>query len=322
MAQVPFNKAYVDQFLTNMSIAYMNQDTDMIADKIFPSVKVVKDSAKIVNYGKQALRLVETERGIGGKYNSVDYKVESTDMYQLEDHGLTTDVLREDVENADAPVDAEVDKTKMLLQQVKLSHEYKALSVLVPATITNNLQLASASDKFSSYATSDPFKVIQAGVDAVFAKTGKLPNNMAMSYDVYSTLKNHPDVIARFPGATSITEQMVVDTLAALFGRMQLHVSKAKINDTNLGATDVLSDLFSKKIFIYYSEATPTLQSTSFGKKFTRSSDGFQVARYPQSVLGQEAIKRQVWSMILANQKYDMTIVDVDCGYLLYDVIA
>jgi hypothetical protein len=33
-----------------MSIAYLNQDTDLVADKLFPSVRVVKDSAKIVNY--------------------------------------------------------------------------------------------------------------------------------------------------------------------------------------------------------------------------------------------------------------------------------
>jgi hypothetical protein len=142
--------------------------------------------------------------------------------------------LNEDVENADAPIDAEVDKTKLLLQQVKLAKENKALSVLTNSIITNNIQLSSASDKFSTYATSNPFQVIETGINTVFSKTGKIPNNMLISYDVYSALKNHPDVIARFPGASVITQQMVVDALASLFGNMQLHISKAKINDTNL----------------------------------------------------------------------------------------
>jgi hypothetical protein len=115
---------------------------------------------------------------------------------------------------------------------------------------------------------------------------------------------------------------MVVDALASLFGNMQLHISKAKINDTNLWATDTLADMFTKKLFIYYSETSPTLHSTSFAKKFTKTGEDFLVAKYAQNMLWEDAILRKVYSMILAHQKYDMTIVDNDCGYLIYDAVA
>lgn len=322
MTQIQFDKAYVDQFLTNMSLAYLTQDTSFVADKLFPTVKVVKDSALLANYGKQGLRLVEDERATGWKYNEVKYTVEKTNAYLLKDHGLSTDVYLEETENADAPIDAEVDKTKLMLNQLRLAKEARVLNLLTASTITNNLQLSSSSDKFSSYATSNPFQVIETAINTMRWKCGRRANKMLMSYDVYSMLKNHPDLLARFPWKDIITASNIEDVMASLFGKMTLLVADAQVNDANLWGTDSLADLLTKKIFLCYSEDTPTLMSTSFGKKFTKSGEDFQVAKYPVSMLGKDAIRSKVYSMIMANQKYDNVITDIDAGYLIYDVIA
>lgn len=89
MASVTFNKAYTDLPLTQMSLAYMNELDGFLADKLFPNVMVNKDSGDIYSYGKQALRIVDTERATRGEYNSIDFSVEKSDHYILKDHGLS-----------------------------------------------------------------------------------------------------------------------------------------------------------------------------------------------------------------------------------------
>lgn len=81
-----FSKAYLNQLLTNISIAYMTNATDFIASKVAPFLKVEKDTGEIFNYGKQALRITEDARAIGGAYNKVRFDVQKNTHYQLKDY--------------------------------------------------------------------------------------------------------------------------------------------------------------------------------------------------------------------------------------------
>lgn len=137
-----FAKAYRNEILTKISIAYMNSKEDFIASKVAPFVKVEKDSGEIFSYGKQALRLVNDNRAIGGSYNTVRYDVTKAEHYILKDYGLLGEVLEEDVENAETPLSPETDTTEMLMCQIMTAAEDRLASQINTTNITQNVGLS------------------------------------------------------------------------------------------------------------------------------------------------------------------------------------
>lgn len=199
MALQNLSKAYTSVALTNYSVGYFNNAEDFIATKILPVFPVQKVSGKVFQYGKEALRIVDTNRGTYGSYNKVNLRVEQSSLYFLEDYGLYDEIFDEDIEDAEAAIDPEIDATEYLTQKLMLDMEKKvADAVTNPAVITNNVALTGA-DKWSALSTSDPLSDIETGRASVFDLTGKQPNTIILSWSVLYKLKIHPSIKNMFP---------------------------------------------------------------------------------------------------------------------------
>jgi len=74
--------------LTNASIAYMNNVEDFVWFKIAPIVTVAEKSGSIYSYGKQAMRIVDTQRATYGRYSKIHLEVSKSDHYYCDDYGL------------------------------------------------------------------------------------------------------------------------------------------------------------------------------------------------------------------------------------------
>jgi hypothetical protein len=136
------SKAYTSVALTNYSLAIFNDAADFIATKILPIFPVQKTAGKVFKYGKDALRIVDTKRATYGSYNKVNLMVEQTSLFYLEDYGLYDEISDEDIENAEAAIDPEMDTTDALTQKLMLDMEKKVADVVTdPAIITNNVAL-------------------------------------------------------------------------------------------------------------------------------------------------------------------------------------
>jgi hypothetical protein len=127
MAFKSFDNSYTNLPLTQHSLAYRNEKTGMVADKIFPMLLVNERSGDIYNYGKQSMRVVETKRATRGKYNLIDVSVEKSSHYFLDDYGLGAYVYEEDYKNAEAPLDAESDTSDIVQDIMLLDREQRAL---------------------------------------------------------------------------------------------------------------------------------------------------------------------------------------------------
>lgn len=317
-----FSKAYLNQLLTNISIAYMTDANDFIASKVAPFLKVEKDTGEIFNYGKQALRITEDARAIGGAYNKVRFDVQKNSHYQLKDYGYIGEVYEEDVENADQPLNPETDETEMLTNKLLLAMEKRLAGGITTTSITNNITLTGTS-KWSDYSgVSNPFTVIANAVDGIHKRTGKIANSMVISWDTLIALKNHPQVIARFKNVDVITEKLVRDMLASMFGFENIYIGAARENAANsdVDATN-LSLIWNNMCLVYYSEKTPRQRSTTFAKTYSKR-DGIEVVKLPQDKLATDALERRVYSMIRVSAKYDQVIVDQSCAYLIVGTVS
>ena len=266
------------------------------------------------------MRIQETKRATRGSYNVIDFEVVKSAIYKMNDQGIAGRVFDEDIEDAEAPLNAKADETKIITEKMLLDKEQQALSVLNATTFSGYATQLSGTSKFSDYTNSDPFKVIQNSINAVIASGGKIPNTMGMAYDVYSELINHPAVLERFPGASVISMDMIKAKFSALFGIKDFRISMAQYTNTNKGASsEPLSFLMAGKIVLYYTEKASKM-SRSFGKTFEKKG-GLQIASYGKTILGESAILAGVDSLILAQWQYDQVIVAIDTAHLIYDVV-
>jgi hypothetical protein len=323
MTNVEFNSAFTSVPLTNMTLAYKNEATDFVADKIFPPVSVQKDAGKIYSFGKQALRAYNTEKANGASYNEVKVKVAANDHYFLQSRGLFARLTKDDVMNAETPLDAQGDTAEMLMQNMLIDRERVASAAISTSTISQNTTLT-GTDQWNDYANSDPFADIRLARDTIYASTGKEANSMLLQRNVLSTLLDHPKVVERFSGAVVVTEDMVLREIKKVFGIENLYVGRAQAVLANLDdddADDVLTPLWAKQCVVYYSETSPKLKSLSFGKTYELKAG--PVAESMQGdALGQERITHDLQSIVAVKDKYDQVIVDANCAYLIQDAIA
>ena len=116
------SQVHIDVALTNVSIAYRNPD--YISDIIAPPVPVRKQSDKYFIFDPERERFRESNdrRAPGAEASEVGFGL-STDNYYCEDHALETAIPDEERENADPPIQVDIDRTEFLVDKILLNKE-------------------------------------------------------------------------------------------------------------------------------------------------------------------------------------------------------
>jgi len=268
--QTQSNTVFTSVPLTNASLAYKNEL--YIAEKAAPVVQVVRSAGKIYSYGMDNLRIVNTYRAVGGKPNIVETTVSSSDHYSLEDHVLGEFIPEEVLLNQESPINARLDVTEALTDRIYVDKE-KAFADVVTSTgvITQNTTLT-GTDQWSDYANSDPIADMKTAIATVRSGSGKKPNTFIIAWDVLNTLLFHPDIQGYFPGAPAITKEMLETSLPRIFGLSKMLIGEAQYNNSNLGGTDTLADIWTKDCVIAYVEDRPTLKSRTLANTYARKA--------------------------------------------------
>jgi len=316
-----FQDAYIPELLQSMLLAYKNDDSKYVWTKIFPIVAVKKAKGKIANLWMQAMAIYTTRKGWKGWANKIEFWVRLDDERVLEEHALYTDIYKTDIENADAPIDAQRDKMFILKGSYDLAKEYACLSQIFDSNvITNNVAL-SGTDRFDSMTSgvsnSDPISTLYAQAKLLKDKCWSWPTEIVLSLDVMVAITNNTKVIDRFKYTTTPTIPSLTENLKnALW--TQITISEAQKWDGAGDLEGTLSYLVEKKVFMCYNEA-PGLYSKWFGKTFTRrGSQRVLSAAYPLT----EQLKNSLDSLVIVQDEYDMHIIDQKCARLITTVIS
>jgi len=312
------SSTYVSRLLTNQSLAYRNEN--YIADEIMPTIVVKKDTAKILSYSADNLRIVETVRAQGAKSKIVNHSISMSDFYSLEEHALSEYVSLEEYENADQPIEPQRDAMENLIDILSVVKE-KSLSDNLSNTsvVTNNTTL-SGTDQWSDYSNSDPIGDIQAAIDTVADATLKEPNTLVFGRSTFNTLIHHPDLIARAQGAVVVTADVVIALLKTTFPSIEkVLVGRAGYNSTKEGQSASLSRIWGKNAWVMYIESNPRLKSRSFGFTYRRKANR-EIEVYPMSMDSELSDRKS--DKIRVSDKYDQKILDVNCAYLIKNAIA
>lgn len=316
MPQPTSTQVHVDAILTNISVAYMQQQANFIATKVFPIVPVSKQSDKFFTYTKndwfrdEAQRRADATESAGGGYGL------STDSYQCDVYAFHKDIGDQTRANADAPIQVDREAAEFVTSRLMLKMETQFVSTFFTSGVWAND--VTPSNLWSDYTSSDPLNDVETGKRAILATTGYEPNTLVLGYDVFKTLKNHPDLVDRIKYTSSQT--LTEGLMASLFDIPRVMVAKS-VKATNAeGGTAAYDFTHGKNALLTYSAPSAGLLQPSGG--YVMSWTG--VSQGLGQTVGTSRIRMEQFKAdrIEAEVSFDMKVIGSDLGYFFNAVVA
>jgi hypothetical protein len=330
MPEPLYGDVHVAAALTDVAVAYFQDEANYIANKIFPLVSVAHQTDVYFVWSKgdffrdEAQLRADATESAGSGVNL------TTQSYAAKVWALHQDIGSQVRSNADPAVDVDVTATRQLMQKMLIRRDrifvQKYLTTGVWGTDITGVASAptgSQTIQWSDDANGDPFTDIATGQTTVLQNTGFLPNVLLLTWPVYQALRKHPLVVDRIkytsPAfAGTITPQL----LAEAFDIEEVVVSKAVYNSAAQGATAAMNFVAGKTALLAYRAPNPGLMVPTAGYVFgwtgliNLNNLGVAVYQIPMPWRGIKTVRTE------AEMAFDMQVVGSDLGYFFNSIVA
>jgi hypothetical protein len=331
-AQPTLSQVHVAAPLTNIAVAYMQDDNSYIADKVFPIVPVEFQSDLYYKWSKDDFFRDEAQQRADGQESAGSGLNLTTDSYSAKVWALHKDIGDQMRRNADPAVDIEVAVTRALMQKLLIRRDRLFATQYLATSIWGTDITGSATPsgaqvyQWSDGANSDPFSDIADGQTKVLQNTGQEANVLTLGFPTYQALRKHPLVIDRIKytmqaDAKSITPEL----MAAAFDIDRVVVAKATYNSSNEGASSPsYSFAVGKVALLCHSAPAPGLMVPSAGYIFGwaglegNNSEGISAWSEPVPNRGRPGSTVRCE----AEMAFDMKVVGSDLGYFFTSIVA
>jgi hypothetical protein len=257
---------HVDRPLTNISVAYMQDESAFVSTRhaVVPSDK--KSNLYFIYTQNDFMRDEAKPRGPNEESAGSGYNVSNT-SFNCQVYALHKDVDEQVQMNTDDPLDAKRDAIKFITRQLLIRQERQFMTdVMTTSTWTGS---STATDLTANPTwddpTSTPIEDVQVQQAQILSQTGFLPNKFYMAFQTYQKLVRHPDVIdlikyGASAGAPAIANE---EALAKIFGVEEVIVSKGMYATNAENATAAYSLMASKNAMLIYVPSSPGLYTPS-----------------------------------------------------------
>lgn len=330
MPQPTVSDVHVAAALTNIAVAYLQDESVYIADKVFPVVPVQHQTDKYFLWSKADFFRDEAQQRADATESAGTGVNLQTDSYSAAVWALHQDIGTQVRANADPSVDIDVASSRQLMQKLLIRRDRIFMTKYMQngiwgtsVTGTANGTPGSATPAFwDDDANSDPFTDIAVGQTTILQATGYLPNRLVLAWPVYQALRKHPLIIDRIKYTTktfagTITEEL----LAAAFDIEQVVVSKAVYNSAGENVAANMQFIMGKNALLCYAAPSPSLMAPTAGYTFAwqgftgLNSLGVRMVQIPMPWLGVGTIRNE------GEMAFDMKLVATDLGYYFNGIV-
>ena len=328
MPQPTFNDVHISSALTNVSVAYFQDEENFIADKVFPMIPVQHQTDQYFVWSLADFMRDEAQiRSDGAESSGSGFNL-VTQSYSAAVYALHKDIGPQVRANADPAIDIDVTTTRALMQKLLIKRD----RIFATKFMTTGLWTGSSTGgdivgsaagtpgtgfppKWSDDANGDPFTDIATQQTAILQGTGFMPNRLVLAWPVFQALRKHPLVIDRIkytaqPDAKKVTETM----LAQMFDVDEVVVSKAVYNGAAEGLTASMNFIVGNNALLCYAAEAPSLNEPTAGYTFAWSGFtgennlGIRVNQIPMNWLGMGTVRDE------CEMAFDMQVVSPVLG--------
>ena len=316
---------HVNVPLTNVSIAWMQDASTYIADKVFPKVPVQKQSDLFWKYSKSDWRRTDVKLRAPGTETAGSGWNMDTGNYYCNVYGIHKDIDDQIRANADSNFNLDRDATEFITNQLLLSRDIAWNDAFFKTGVWTTNKAGTTDFVKWSDAGSDPISDVADLVVEFRKLTGFKPNICVLGAAVMKELKQHPDIIDRI----KYTQKGIVseDLIATLFDVDELYTSYAtstSVSQYNDASVQDAAATYSfvtnpEGVLFCYAPKAPSQMTPSAGYTFTwkgylgGNNQGIRVKRFRMEHIAADRIE--------AEQTYDMKVIAPDLGTWLSDVV-
>lgn len=266
-------RMHIDAPLTNLSVAFDQQDTAFIFDKVFPVVPVEDISGLYWEFPIEDWLRDEAQRRAGGTESAGGGFGVRKSTYSCDLWAWHKDLDDQTVRQSDSMLQLDRAATQFVVNRLRMRQERQFLADYFGTgkwgTDFTGVASSPTGNQFVQWSntnTSHPIVDVKKGHRAILSKTGLKANTLVLGYDVYDALTLHPDILDRikYTSPDAITE----DVLARYFDVERVFVSTSIGNSAGEGLTPTTDFNLGKAAWLGYSAPTPGLMTPSAGYQF------------------------------------------------------
>lgn len=324
-AQPSLEQVHIDKPLTNMSVAYMQDTTEFIADEVFPNVPVDKKSDKYYVYDKndwfrdEAEKRAPASESTGGGYNLSD------DDYSCDVWAFHKDVDAQTESNSDSQINDYQDATEFVTRILLIRRERLFVSNYLTSSPWDNSDTGDDDGEGGDFVhwddktNSTPIDDVAERKRAVKNSTGFMPNVFVIGGSVWDDLRRHPDIIDLVKYTqTAIT--LSPELIASALDIEKLVIAEGIYATNEEGEDGSYDEIVGKDGLLVYAAPRPRMKQPSGGYIFTwngyggSNPYGVTIARMPVPLKKAERVEGEM--------TFDMRVIGSDLGYFLEDLIS
>ena len=326
MALLTPSSVHIDQPLTNLTLAYVQSQENFIADKVFPTVGVAKQSDKYYIYDRASMNRSGDVKKLAPR-TEVDRigLALSNSSYYADVYGLGMDFDEQTLANEDAALEIRAAGAQTLVNRILIDREEKFASTFFAAGVWTGQ--STPANLWSDYTNSTPITDVTTARRAMqLTSGGYKPNTMVVGKEVRDILINHPDILARLNGGATVSNTALVTNakLAEIFEVESFFVMEAVKNSGAEGLAESNAFIGGKHALLTHTPSSAGLMTPAAGLTFAWNSiSGVNNLGVSIESFSDDALKRmQVAEHIQAKLAYDMKVVGADLGYFFNTVVA
>jgi len=324
---------HVDQPLTNLTLAYAQSQENFIADKVFPTVGVQKQSDKYYLYDRANMNRTGDVEKLAPRteVNRIGMTI-SNNSYFADVYGLGMDFDEQTLANEDAALEIRSAGAETLAMRLMIHREEQFATSFFSDNIwgTNYDGAGATAGTNFLYWDDAAAKPIQNVTDlrrVMQLKSGGFkPNTMVVGKEVRDALVNNADILARLNGGATVTNTALVTDakLAEIFEVENFYVMEAVKNSSVEGVAESNAFIGGKNALLCYTPSNAGLMSPAAGLTFAWNNlEGVNNLGITVESFSDDALKRQqIAEMIQVKMSYDMKVVGADLGYLFINAVA
>ena len=307
MPQPTVSQVHIDRAITNAAIQYRN--LEFIAEQVAPVVPVVKDSDKYFIFTKADWLSdnADDDRAPGARAARGGYGLTNA-TYLLKQVAIANAIPVETILNADEPLKPYEDGMEWCMQQAMLRRERRAATNFFTTSIWGTDKTNAT--VWSDFTGSDPAYDVAVGQDTILSNAGVLPNQLTIGWQVWQSLRQHPDGIDRFKHTQA--GLLTPDQVAAWLNVDKLVIGKAVVNTAKEGAAVSMGFVWGKHALLTYTTNAPSLRTPTAAYIFQRK--GVETRRWREEAENQDVVEATIAT--------DPRVTAADAGYFFSAIVS
>ena len=272
-----------NMYLSNMSMAFFQEEGMYVAPSIFPICPVATSIGQYYVFNKEELAKDQVDRKpafgkVATAIFSHDDETYSCDVDQIIVGIDQIDTLNFQRTNSQARIDPRRNKVKTVIEQMQLHLDNVFAKNFFRKEAWQNVKTG----KDSSPSTNEFLKFSDANSDIIglfddykrdiLLSGRRKPNKLALGYNTFVAMKNHPQFLERVTGSGSTPNPALVNeqVIATVLGIEQVKVLYSTHNVAELGqVADMQFVCDSNSALLCYAPETPAIDQPSAGYIFT-----------------------------------------------------